>query len=472
MRGGYPACRVASRWNDGGAATAATRRAVACTGPGRGAVGRAATRRRFHAGCDDDTIFDRSGFLNVVSWAAASRMGISAKQNSSCSNEDLLARAEALVPTLRERAHETSEARQLPAATIADFWEAGLFDLLKPKKFGGREVGIDTVFRIAGTLARGDGSAGWVWNLLAMHDLLAALLPKEAQHEYWAGNRTLGASSFAANGRATVATGGLKLSGKWSFCSGVDHADWMLLGTKCEVPGADMRNPQVRWVLVPKSDCRVVDDWFVLGLRGSGSKSVVISDAFVPEHRTVLYDDLVAGRAPGGDVHDGPLYRAPVWSVFPLGICAPAIGIARGACESFIQEFKTRVYGMEYAPQAKNPAVQMRVAEATALADAADLLYQRALTQTVDTIMAGQTLSREARVRSRRDQCYAVLSATRAVELLLGAQGGKGLFETSHVQRAVRDLHALSAHIMAGWDMAALNFGQVILGGPPANPFY
>jgi alkylation response protein AidB-like acyl-CoA dehydrogenase len=407
-----------------------------------------------------------------VSSVTASRMGTSAKQNSSCSNEDLLARAEALTPTLRERAHETSEARKLPATTIADFWEAGLFNLLKPKKFGGLEVRIDTVFRIAGILARGDGSAAWVWNLLAMHDLLGALLPEEAQHEYWAGDKTLGASSFAANGRATLATGGFKLSGKWSFCSGVDHADWMLLGAKCEVAGADIRNPQVRWVLVPKSDCRVVDDWHVLGLRGSGSKSVVITHAFVPEHRTVLYEDLVAGRAPGADVHPGPLYRAPLWSVFPLGICAPAVGIARGACESFIQEFKTRVYGMDYALQAKNPAVQMRIAEATALADAADLLYQRALTQTVDTIMAGETLSLEARIRSRRDQSYAVLTATRAVERLLGAQGGTGLYETSHVQRAMRDLHALSAHIMAGWDMAALNFGQVILGGPPANPFY
>jgi 3-hydroxy-9,10-secoandrosta-1,3,5(10)-triene-9,17-dione monooxygenase len=198
----------------------------------------------------------------------------------------------------------------------------------------------------------------------------------------------------------------------------------------------------------------------------------MVDDAFVPEHRTVRYDQLLTGQAPGGKLHASPLYRAPLWAVFTLGICAPAVGIARGASESFVQEMKTRVWGMDYAPQAKNPAVQLRLAEATAMIDAADLLYHRSLTQTIDKIMDGQTPSLEDRVRSRRDQAYAVRTATRAVELLLDAQGGKGLYEGGHVQRAFRDLHALSAHIMAGWDMPALCYGQVALGGTPTNPYY
>jgi alkylation response protein AidB-like acyl-CoA dehydrogenase len=325
-------------------------------------------------------------------------------------------------------------------------------------------------------LAQGDGSAAWVWNLLVMHDFFVALLPLEAQQEYWAKDRTLGASSFAANGRAAAAKGGFRLSGKWSFCSGVDCADWMLLGAKCDTAGGapkgDAPTPEIRWVLVPKADCRIVDDWHVLGLRGTGSKSVAVEDAFVPEHRTVRYDQLVAGQAPGAKVHDNPLYRSPLWSVLTLGICAPAVGIARGACDSFVHEMKTRVYGLDYSPQAKNPAVHLRLAEATAMVDAGDLLYQRSLTQTIATIMAGQTLSLEHRIRSRRDQGYAVRMATRAAELLLGAQGGRGLYEGGHVQRALRDLHAVSAHIMAGWDMPALSYGQVMLGGTPANPYY
>jgi 3-hydroxy-9,10-secoandrosta-1,3,5(10)-triene-9,17-dione monooxygenase len=401
----------------------------------------------------------------------------SGEQGLSYSRQSLLDRATTLVPLLASRAIETSDTRRIPEKTIADFWETGLFHLLKPKKFDGPEVRADTVFEIAAILARGDGSAAWVWNLLGMHDLFVALLPLEAQQEYWAKDRTLGASSFAANGRAKLTKGGYSLSGKWSFCSGVDCADWMLLGAKCDPPNTTAATgnapaPEIRWVLVPKSDCRVVDDWHVLGLRGTGSKSVMVDDAFVPEHRTVRYDQLVAGQAPGGKLHPNPLYRAPLWAVFTLGICAPAVGIARGACDSFIQEMKTRVWGMDYAPQAKNPAVQLRLAEATAMIDAAELLYHRSLTHTIDKIMAGETPSLEDRVRSRRDQAYAVRTSTRAVEMLLDAQGGKGLYEGGHVQRAFRDLHAVSAHIMAGWDMPALSYGQVTLGGPPTNPFY
>ena len=376
----------------------------------------------------------------------------------------LLASAQNLIPQLRDRAAQTSEARRIPEATIDDFWAAGLFHLLKPAKFDGPELRPDIVFKIAAILAQGDGSAAWVWNVLGMHDLLVALLPLKAQEEYWADDKVLGASSFAANGQAYCIPGGFTLSGKWSFCSGVDCANWMMLGAKCD--------SGVRWMLLPKADCRIIDDWHTIGLRGTGSKSVVVENVFVPDHRTVSYDDLMAGKASGGAIHESPLYRAPLWPVFTLGICAPAVGIARGACDSFIAEMKIRVYGSEYAMAAKNPAVQLRLAEATALTDAAELLYQRSLTETIDKVIAGQTLTLEERIRSRRDQAYSVEMAKRACELLLSGQGGRGLYETGHVQRAHRDLAALSGHIMAGWDMPALNYGQVALGGPPTDPFY
>jgi len=393
-------------------------------------------------------------------------------RDSRSNPQTLFDNAAALVPVLRDRAVETCQARRLPESTLADFRAAGLFSVLKPKELGGQEVRFDVALRIAGILARGDGSAAWVWNLLVMHELIAALLPRKAQLEYWQKPDVLGASSFAANGRALPAAGGFRLSGKWSFCSGIDCADWVFLGAKCFLSEADAQKPEIRWVLIPKSDCKIVDDWHVFGLRGTGSKSVVVTDAFVPEHRTMSYQDLLDGRSPGAKIHGGPIYRAPLWAIFTLGICAPATGIAKGACDCFITEFKTRVYGFDYSAQAKNPSVQLRLAEATALTDAAELLYNRSLERIVDKIMADDPLSVEDRVTSRRDQAYAVKMSTSAVELLLAAQGGRGLFEASPIQRALVDLHAMSGHIMAGWDMPALNFGQVLLGGSPANPFY
>ncbi len=391
---------------------------------------------------------------------------------TSYQHDSLLERARHLVPALRDRAAAANEARRIPAETIAALWDAELFALLKPKKFGGPEVRVDTAFSVAGELARGDGSAAWVWTVMGVHDLFLALFPEEAQHEYWAKPRTLSASSFAPSGKLAPAKGGATLSGKWSFCSGVDNADWMLLGAIAGMISTDPPIPDIRYLLLPRSDCRIVDDWNVLGLRGTGSKSLVVEGVFVPEHRMVKNEDLVNGTAPGSRIHDSPLYRAPVWAVFPFCISSPANGIARGAFDCYVEEMKARTSAFDHSPLAKKPTIQLQLAEAGALIDAGDLLYRRSLVETIDKIMAGETLSLEHRIRSRRDQGYSIQMARRATELLLAAEGGKGLYEGNHVQRAFRDLQALSAHIVGGWDMPALNYGQVILGGPPTDPFF
>jgi alkylation response protein AidB-like acyl-CoA dehydrogenase len=390
----------------------------------------------------------------------------------SYTRESLKERASALVPRLSERAVATSAARSVPTETIAAFWDADLCYLLKPKKYGGPEVRVDTAFEIASVLSRGDGSAAWVWTVMGVHDLFLAYFPEQAQQEYWANDRTMSASSFAPGGRLTPAPGGYKLSGKWSFCSGIDHARWMILAAIAGMLSQDPPIPDIRFLLLPKSDVRVIDDWHVMGLCGTGSKSCAVEDVFVPEYRTVKLEDLSNGKSPGAQINQGPLYRAPVWAIFPFCISSAAPGMAKGACEAFVAEMKARASAFDHSPLAKKPSIQMRLSEASALADAAELLYMRSLKETIDKIMAGETLSLEHRVRSRRDQGYAVQMGKRATEILLGAQGGGGLFERSHVQRASRDLAAVAAHIAGNWDMPALNYGQVMLGGPPADPFF
>ncbi len=386
--------------------------------------------------------------------------------------EKIMERARRLVPLLRERASATSAAGRVPEETIGDYWDADLFYLLKPRKYGGPEVRVDTAFAVASELARGDGSAAWVWTVMGVHDLFISLFAEEAQQEYWAKDRTLSASSFAPNGKVTPGKGGMTLSGKWSFCSGVDNAQWMILGAFAGMASTDPPIPDIRYLLLPRSDCKIIDDWNVLGLRGTGSKTVVVEEVFVPDHRIVKNEDLVNGTAPGSRVLDGPLYRAPVWAVFPFCISSPANGIARGAFESYIDEMKARQSAFDHSPLSRKPTIQLRLAEAGALIDAGDLLYKRSLVETIDKIMADEALSLEHRVRNRRDQGYSVQMARRAAELLLAAEGGKGLYEGNPVQRAFRDLQALQAHIVAGWDMPALNYGQVILGGPPTDPFF
>jgi alkylation response protein AidB-like acyl-CoA dehydrogenase len=380
-------------------------------------------------------------------------------------------RAARLIPTLRERAADTTKARQLPDRTIQDLWDADLFYLLKPKKFGGPAVRPDIAFQVADELGRGDGSAAWIWSVMTIHDLFAALYPQNFQEEYWGKDRTLSASSFSPGGMAKPDKGGFRLSGRWPFCSGVDNADWLFLGAIFGPPPAGSPMPDIRYVWVPKGDFGVIDDWDVLGLRGTGSKSVTLDDAFVPEHRVVSHQAMAEGTAPGGQVHDGWLYRAPMWTFVPFTISAPASGVARGALEIFIEEMKARETSFDHSPMAKKPGMHLRVAEASAMIDAGDLLYKRSYRETMDKLEAGEPLSLEHRARNRRDQGYSVLLAKRGAELLLAGTGGRGLFEHNHVQRAYRDLVALSGHIVANWDAPAYSYGQIMLGGPPSEIF-
>jgi 3-hydroxy-9,10-secoandrosta-1,3,5(10)-triene-9,17-dione monooxygenase len=382
----------------------------------------------------------------------------------------LLEKARALAPVLRERAAATNQARRIPEETIQSFWDAGLWYTLKPKKFGGPEIRPDIALPIASELARADGSAAWIWAVMTIHDFLVSLWPEEFQKEYWAKD-TLSASSFAPTGGAKPADGGYRISGKWSFCSGVDNADWLLLGVFFGPPSGGSPMPDIRYVMLPKGDWKVIDDWFVFGLRGTGSKGVVVEDVFVPNHRICGLGDMVMGKTPGSKVHESPLYKASVWGIIPFTISAPANGMARGALDDFIEEMKVREGSFDHSPLSKKPGMQLTVAEASAMIDCADLLYRRAFTETIDKIFAGEPLSLEHRARNRRDQGYSVMTAKLAAEKLFTATAGRGLYEASRVQRAYADLHALQGHIVAGWEMPAYSYGQIMLGGTPSDPF-
>jgi 3-hydroxy-9,10-secoandrosta-1,3,5(10)-triene-9,17-dione monooxygenase len=382
----------------------------------------------------------------------------------------LLQKARELAPKLRERAAETGKARRMPEQTIRDYWDAGLWYLLKPKKFGGPELRPDVALSVAYELSRGDGSAGWVWAVMTIHDYLVALWPEEFQHEYWAKD-TLSASSFAPTGKATPANGGYRVSGKWSFSSGIDLADWLLLGTFFGPPSGGSPIPDIRYVMLPKGDYKPIDDWHVFGLRGTGSKSVAVDDVFVPNHRICAMIDLIQGTAPGRDLHASPLYKASAWAVIPFTISSPANGIAQGGLDAFLDEMKVREASFDHSPLAKKPGMHLVVAEASAMIDAANLLYKRSFTETIDKIMAGEPLSLEHRARSRRDQGWSVNQARLAAEKLFTATAGRGIYEGNHVQRAFADLQALQGHIVAGWDMPAYNYGQIMLGGTPSDPF-
>jgi 3-hydroxy-9,10-secoandrosta-1,3,5(10)-triene-9,17-dione monooxygenase len=254
----------------------------------------------------------------------------------------MLDRARALIPLLAERAPATTAARQLPAETIAEYHAAGILRILQPKRFGGMQRRFSLFSRIVEELTYGCASSAWVYAVLAEHQWILAQYPEQAQIDVWGEDPlAVAASSLAPREAARRVPGGWRLSGHYPFSSGCDYAQWAIIGTFLGEKG-DPR--AVAYLLVPLAEAEIVDDWQVLGLLGTGSKSLVLRDVFVPEHRSVMVSDLFAGTPPGALVHpDYPVLRAPRGFLVSYSLPPVAIALGRRALDIACAALATRV---------------------------------------------------------------------------------------------------------------------------------
>src|SRR5215467_14868472 len=206
--------------------------------------------------------------------------------------EDLVARARALAPKLRERAVKAERDRHIPQESVDEYIAAGLIHALQPKRWGGYEHDHEVMFDIAVELGRSTcGSSAWCLNYLADHACMLAHFPEEAQHDVWSRDTaTCIATSAAPTGKVAVAPGGYRLDGRWSWCSGLRHSQWILIGGLVFRDGD--HHPDMRLNLVPVKELKQEDTWYSAGLRASGSNTVIVDDVFVPEHRSVSFSTL------------------------------------------------------------------------------------------------------------------------------------------------------------------------------------
>ena len=384
---------------------------------------------------------------------------------------ELLRRAREIAELVRSRARETETDRRVSDDVVERMCESELFRVLQPQVYGGFEYGFDVFARIVAIVAGGCGSSGWVYGLLASHQWLTACFPSKAQEEFWRDRGTVAAGTYAPVGQGVAVSGGYKLSGRWSFCSGCDNGRWLYLGGMMHEPNG----PKPGFFLVPTAECTIDDNWHTMGLAGTGSKNIVVSDVFVPVHRTVSFAELTAGAAPGTRVHSNPLYRQSFLAVLPITIVAPVLGMAEAALEHFLAMAKVRttrgaVTGGNRA-MAELATVQGRVAEASACIDAARLLIFRDLAEAQETVERGEEMSVDLRLRNRRDQAYCVRLLVQAVDAVFLASGGQGLFLDSPLQRIWRDAHAAASHISLNWDSTGTMFGQHLLGLEPKGQY-
>lgn len=381
------------------------------------------------------------------------------------SGAEALARARALLPRIAARAERADQERRIPLETISDLIEAGLFGLVTPKMFGGSELGFADLVRVTAELSSACGSTGWVYGVLAGHSWLLNLFPEEAQHEILGRPGTLIATVFRLAGEAVEDGGGYRLTnGQGRFCSGIDFADWVIVGNG--VKTADGR-VEPRFFVVPKSDLEVIDDWHTVGMRGTGSRSIRIADAFVPAHRSCSLKDMLAGTSPGAALHKRPIYRMPFGDIAPFSIIGAPIGTARGAVNAFAKRLAASLGKADPLQVAEQSARLSRFAEAAADIDAALALVVADATM-IDTAADPSALSALDRARIPRDWAWAAQKCRNAVTRLFEATGGSAVYDGDPLQRMWRDVNAAAQHVAFTWDNAMPDFGRAVAGQKPA----
>jgi alkylation response protein AidB-like acyl-CoA dehydrogenase len=379
-----------------------------------------------------------------------------------------------LLPTIRSRASACERARSVPHETVEELRQAGLYKLVQPAAHGGYEqdfvVLADLMMEMAGACA----STAWVCGLLSAHQWLVGLFPAEAQRDVWGGNpdATL-CGSYAPITEAAAAAGGYRLNGRWSFASGCDNSQWAICAAR--LPATDERPSQPAFLLVPASDYTIEDTWDVIGLAGTGSKTLLLSDVFVPEHRVVLFADAASGRTPGSRLYQNRLYAVPIYSHVSACLAATAVGAAAGAIEDFIAATGGRLTRGSVTGgnnrMAEFPTIQIRVAEAAASVDAARTILLRDLEDIAREVRDNGEGSVQQRIVNRRGQAFAVNMAVRSVDILNAATGGNGLALSNPVQRAWRDINAVGRHVSVNWDAVATMYGQMALGLEPRGQY-
>ena len=383
---------------------------------------------------------------------------------------DLKEAVRALLPRVRARAIECERARSVPAETVTELRELGFYRLVQPGAYGGYEQDFAVLADLMMELAGACASTAWVCGLLAAHQWMVGTFPAEAQREVWAvdpGATFCG--SYAPVNEALPGAGGYRLTGRWGFASGCDNAQWAICGAK--LPATSNRSSQPDFLLVPASDYAIDDTWDVIGLAGTGSKTLVLQDVFVPEHRVLLFADAASGQTPGSGLYSNRLYSVPLYCHVSACLAATAVGAAAGAIEDFIAATTGRLTRGSVTggnnQMAQFPTVQIKLAEAAASVDAARSILLRDLEAIAADVRQNGYGSVEQRITNRRGQSFAVNLAVRAVDILNAATGGSGLAMSNPVQRAWRDVNAVARHVSLNWDSVAAMYGQMALGLEP-----
>jgi len=382
------------------------------------------------------------------------------------SYDEAMRRARECVPLLADRAQKCEDARVLLPENERLLHETGLFRYHQPKRFGGMELPFVAVVDLVAELARGCPSTAWNVGNLGCHHWILGYYAPETQHEIWDANPdVLIASSIAlAAGRGRKVDGGFVVSGKWPFSSGVDNSDWNMLAVTIY---EDKTAVDWRLCVVPKSDYKVIDTWFAMGMVGTGSKDIEVNEVFVPERRALALARCRGGlEHPGAALNQGPLFRVPIVASAGHPLSATALGAAEGALDHVVNVFSKRIGTYTGARVSEFQAVQIKIAKARALVDSARYLMR----ESAIAFYEKENLGLEEKLRLRIQNTLGVMHSREAVETLWSCYGANAIYTRDPLQRFLRDVQAINQHFSFNFDIAGAAFGTVAMGGQYANP--
>ena len=277
-------------------------------------------------------------------------------------HDEIMRRAAAISPKLSAHARECDAARKLTAESMATVVEAGLFRIPQPGRVGGYELSLRTLADAVTGISEACPSSGWVLMVMGAHHWCMGSFPEAVQDEVFGDGRDgLVAGTLSSQGTARAIEGGFRVDGRWQFCSGVDHADWVMLGCGDAVSHAPLVH-----VVVPRAELEVDDTWHVMGLQGTGSKDVVAHDLFVPAHRTIDTKILFRGASPHAANHATNLYRLSAEAMLSVSVATAVLGSAKFALRQFIERTRERRVILTGARKAEHGPTQVRLAEAAA----------------------------------------------------------------------------------------------------------
>lgn len=375
-------------------------------------------------------------------------------------HEEAVRRARALAPAIAERAHRAEAERRVPLESIEAFVGAGLGRILQPRRWGGHEISHDAAFDVTLEISAACGSTGWCTSLLNIHDWWLAAFPDEAQHDVWRDGPDVNLAAVISPraGKAVTVDGGYRINGHWGWASGIDHCTWLIVTATSD---AGDGTPEARCFVMPAKDARVHDNWFNVGLKGTGSKDIIVDDLFVPAHRSLSLADLREATTPGVRVNTGPLYRVPLIAR-NYALAAPALGIARGAFAEWVDWTRARVASFTGEAIAEQGPIQTEIADTETLLDAAEFLMRRNL----GFIRDGAPVDLATRALCAHANAQAVRLICKVVHALFQLSGSRGMYELSPIQRAWRDVHTLSSHVSLNPGAAGQLRGRALLGLP------